>query len=310
MSDINPEIRTVEDLEEMAALLERSGAFKVQRKLAPRIARTPAADVQTRLGLLVDTETTGLDHTRHEIIELAMVPFTYGLDGEIYEVGATFGALRQPAKPIPPEIMRITGITDVMVEGRSIDPLEVAAFAAPAALVVAHNAAFDRRFLSHHVSMTAPALGAQGAALAVSAAAISAFIGRVLLARYSDRVDVRLTTGLVLLVAGLSLISMAIFDGPTGLMASSVAYGLTVGNVTTLSPIVVRREFGATSFGAVFGIASSLIAFATAFGPGFFGAIRDAYDSYGPALLLAGSLNLVAAAVIVWGRSKPLPPPS
>jgi DNA polymerase-3 subunit epsilon len=34
-----------------------------------------------------------------------------------------------------------------MVEGKVIDPDAVAAFAAPAALVIAHNAAFDRRFL-------------------------------------------------------------------------------------------------------------------------------------------------------------------
>jgi DNA polymerase III subunit epsilon len=33
------------------------------------------------------------------------------------------------------------------VAGQTIDPAEVAAFAAPAALVIAHNAAFDRRFL-------------------------------------------------------------------------------------------------------------------------------------------------------------------
>jgi DNA polymerase-3 subunit epsilon len=34
-----------------------------------------------------------------------------------------------------------------MVAGRRIDPAEVAAFAAPASLVIAHNAAFDRRVL-------------------------------------------------------------------------------------------------------------------------------------------------------------------
>lgn len=165
-------------------------------------------------------------------------------------------------------------------------------------------------FLSHHVSITAPVLGEQGAALAVSAAAMSAFVGRILLARYSDSVDVRLTTGLVLTVAATSLVCMAIFNGPTGLMLSSIAYGLTVGNLTTLSPIIVRKEFGAESFGAVFGIAGSLIAFAMAFGPGLFGAIRDAYHSYSPALLLGSGLNLFAAVIIVWGRRRPLTLPS
>jgi DNA polymerase-3 subunit epsilon len=134
----------------MAAVLERSGAFRVQRKLAPLATRRPGADVPTRLGMFVDTETTGLDSARDEIIELAMVPFIYGVDGEIYEVGAAFEQLRQPSKPIPAEITTLTGITDAMVEGRTIDPSDVAAFAAPAALVIAHNAAFDRRFLERY----------------------------------------------------------------------------------------------------------------------------------------------------------------
>jgi MFS family permease len=128
----------------------------------------------------------------------------------------------------------------------------------------------------------------------------------VLLARYSDNLDVRLITGLVLSVAAISLVCMAIFTGPIGLMVCSIAYGLTVGNLTTLSPIIVRREFGAASFGAVFGVASALIAFGMAVGPGLFGVIRDACGSYGPALLLAGGLNLLAAVIILWGRTRPL----
>ena len=137
-----PDQPASDDLDAMAAILERSGAFRVQRKLAPLVARKPPSDVATRLGLFVDTETTGLDHTHDEIIELAMVPFTYGMDGEIYAVGAPFEQLRQPSKPIQAEITAITGLTDAMVEGHSIDADEVAAFAAPAALVIAHNAAF------------------------------------------------------------------------------------------------------------------------------------------------------------------------
>jgi DNA polymerase-3 subunit epsilon len=147
---MTPENLAIEDLEVMAAILERSGAFRVQRRLAPLLARTPPADVPTRIGLFVDTETTGLDHARDEIIELAMVPFTYGMDGEVYKIGTAFEQLRQPSKPIPQEITALTGITNAMVEGHSIEPDEIMAFAAPAALVVAHNAAFDRRFLERY----------------------------------------------------------------------------------------------------------------------------------------------------------------
>ena len=75
-----------------------------------------------------------------------MVPFSYSKDGRIFEIGDAFQGLRQPSMPIPPEITKLTGIDDAMVEGKTIDPAEVASFAGPAALIIAHNAAFDRKF--------------------------------------------------------------------------------------------------------------------------------------------------------------------
>jgi DNA polymerase-3 subunit epsilon len=134
-------------LEAMAAALEASGQYRVLRRLRPSASRPDAGDAPTRLGLFVDVETTGLDPARDEIIELAMVPFTYGLDGVVHAIGKPFQAFQQSSEPIPPEITAITGITDAMVAGRSIDPEAVTAAAAPAALVIAHNAAFDRRFV-------------------------------------------------------------------------------------------------------------------------------------------------------------------
>jgi DNA polymerase-3 subunit epsilon len=145
--NVDPAATPTSDLEAMADVLERSGAYKVLRRLEPMAPRAIPAGVRTRMGLMVDAETTGLDPARDEIIELAMVPFTYGVDGEIYAVGEPFQQLRQPSNPIPPEITAITGIDDAMVAGKAIDPAEVARFASSAALVVAHNAGFDRKFL-------------------------------------------------------------------------------------------------------------------------------------------------------------------
>ena len=137
-------------LESIAATLEASGDYRVLRRLAPRPPVAAPGDLKLVTGLFVDVETTGLDPARDEIIELAMVPFTFSADGRIFEVGAAFNELREPSIPISAEITAITGITAEMVAGRSIDPHAVAEFAAPAALVVAHNAAFDRRFLERY----------------------------------------------------------------------------------------------------------------------------------------------------------------
>ncbi|WP_284877747.1 3'-5' exonuclease [Brevundimonas sp. MEB006b] len=138
---------SAEQLEAMADALVASGDYRVVRRLKPRLGITPPPGVAVRCGLVVDVETTGLDPRRHEIIELAMTPFSYGLDGTVFMVGESFQALREPSEPISPEITAITGITDAMVKGQVIDFNAVARFAAPASLIIAHNAAFDRRFL-------------------------------------------------------------------------------------------------------------------------------------------------------------------
>ncbi len=162
-------------------------------------------------------------------------------------------------------------------------------------------------FVSHHVSIAIPALGVSGAASAVFAAAVAAFVGRLLLARYADYLDVRRAGAGVLLLAAVSVAGMALFPGPWSLMGLSIVYGLTMGNVTTLAPMIIRREFGAASFGVVFGLAATLNQLAMSVGPTLFGVLREAFGSYGPALLLGGLLNVLAALVIVWGGRRPLP---
>ena len=138
---------TEAELEGMADALAASGQYRIQRRLRPRPKLDAPAGIELKQALFVDAETTGLDHQSDEIIELAMVPFTYGPDGRVYEVKEPFQRFNQPSKPISAEITKLTGITDEMVAGCAIDPTEVEAFARDAVLVIAHNAGFDRRFI-------------------------------------------------------------------------------------------------------------------------------------------------------------------
>lgn len=134
-------------LEAMAARLEASGRYRLLRRLdGCTLASAPAGAV-LRDGIYLDTETTGVDPVRDEIIELAMVPFKYDLEGRICAVGEPFVALREPSVPISAEITRITGITPEMVAGKTIDPDAVSVFIDNAVVVIAHNAAFDRKFV-------------------------------------------------------------------------------------------------------------------------------------------------------------------
>jgi len=132
--------------EEVARRLEESGDYRVLRKLVPRPIVERSESRYPNLAILVDTETTGLYHARDEIIEIGAVAFTYDDGGNIGDVVGVYNALRQPSLPIPPEITRLTGITDEMVAGQKIDMAALDTLIEPADLVIAHNAGFDRPF--------------------------------------------------------------------------------------------------------------------------------------------------------------------
>jgi DNA polymerase-3 subunit epsilon len=131
-------------LEDVARLLEQSPDFKVLRRLQPRDVFSPSACEQPQTGIIIDTETTGLNLDKAEVIELAMLKFEYSPNGEVLRVIDRFSEFRQPANPIPLEISTLTGITDEMVAGCAIDPAKVEAFVADSSIVIAHNARFDR----------------------------------------------------------------------------------------------------------------------------------------------------------------------
>lgn len=141
------------DLEAAAALLRASPDWRVVRRYErPERYAAPASDDTTiRTGIYLDTETTGFDADTCKIIELAMVRFEFASDGRIFRLLDDYDEFNDPGEPIPPEIVRLTGITDEMVAGQRIDPRAVATFIADASLIVAHNAAFDRRFVEAHL---------------------------------------------------------------------------------------------------------------------------------------------------------------
>ncbi len=103
--------------------------------------------------LVIDVETTGLSTENDDVIQLAMLPFDYEAEsGRILTVhkAQAFDRLREPAVPISEEASLVTGITNAMVAGRSIDAAAVDTLVANADLIIAHNAAFDRPMVERH----------------------------------------------------------------------------------------------------------------------------------------------------------------
>jgi DNA polymerase-3 subunit epsilon len=134
-----------EALDDIAGILERTGEYRVLRRLQPYAPEPATPDEPTYLGLVLDTETTGLDPGADEVIELGIIAFTYGASGRVHKVRHRFNQLHQPSKPIPEAVTLLTGIADADVAGQRIDDAAVEALASRARVVIAHNARFDRR---------------------------------------------------------------------------------------------------------------------------------------------------------------------
>jgi DNA polymerase III subunit epsilon len=135
-------------LEQMARCLAESGDYRVSRRLEPQTEYHPADDIPKLVAAVVDIETTGTNPDCDRIIELAICLFEYARhDGRIYKVLGSWEWFEDPGFSIPHEITNLTGITDEMVTGQSIDDGAVGDLLGRAVLIIAHNAAFDRRFL-------------------------------------------------------------------------------------------------------------------------------------------------------------------
>jgi len=94
-----------------------------------------------------DIETTGLIPGSDRITEIAAVKF---IDGQPTEL---FSTLVNPQKIIPEEVIRVSGITNEMVQGQPVieDLLESFANFCQDIMMIAHNASFDFQFIAKDI---------------------------------------------------------------------------------------------------------------------------------------------------------------
>jgi len=109
-------------LEQMARSLVESGDYRVTGRLEPQAEYHPPDHSPKLVAAVVDVETTGTNPDRDKIIELGICLFEYDPQTRrIYRVLGSWEWFEAPGFSIPPEIAKITGITDAMVAGHCID---------------------------------------------------------------------------------------------------------------------------------------------------------------------------------------------
>jgi hypothetical protein len=166
--------------------------------------------------------------------------------------------------------------------------------------------------VSHLFSLLVPVLGGTGAGMTMGAATACAVCGRALLGLLmpagTDRrlvvaanLGIQAAGSVVLLLAGASV--------PLLLLGCGL-FGLGLGNVTSLPPLVAQVEFRPADVARVVALVTATSQAGYALAPLAFGLLRDAAGAATPqagtALFAAAAvIQLASAAVILCGRPRP-----
>jgi cyanate permease len=156
--------------------------------------------------------------------------------------------------------------------------------------------------ITHLVVFLAPTLGDLGAAGALSLATVCAIVGRFGLAGLLG-VDGRRKAAAINFSIQACGVTLLAFGGSPGLLlAGCVLFGLGIGNLLSLPPLILQREQAAVDVGRALALLTAVNQVFYAFAPGAFGALRDLSGSYALPFALAIAVQLLSAVVVVGGR--------
>lgn len=156
--------------------------------------------------------------------------------------------------------------------------------------------------ISQFVSLLVPALGEDGAAGAVSLTSLCAVTGRLLLGAMIDRLDRRRAAAGNFAVQAAGLLLLMTGGSALPLLLGCVLFGIGLGNLVSLPPLIAEREFAPADLGRVVALVVALNQGVYSFAPAVFGALRDLSGSYRAPLLLAVALHSLAAILVLAGR--------
>jgi MFS family permease len=154
-------------------------------------------------------------------------------------------------------------------------------------------------FIVHQIALLEPAMGRALAALAVAVTTTMAVIGRLCLGVFVDRLDPRVASAVSLVSQAAAVFAIAQTSDTAVLFIACAVYGFSIGNLITLPPLIIHREFEPADFGAVLGLSTAICGIVSALGPGIVGFVRGATGGYTAALMLCLTLQLVSAVIVL-----------
>ena len=216
------------------------------------------------------------------------------------------------------------GIVLLPVSERLLRPQPAGGTAAPArtALPLDRRALLrDRRFVTisaafalglfaqiglfaHLLTRLTPVFGPEGAAWAISLATICAVAGRTILGWILGENNRRLAAAgnFVVQACGTALLMVA--SGMPLLLLGCILFGLGVGNLVSLPPLILQKEFPAGDVGGAVALTVAINQAVFAFAPAVLGLLRGIAGDYTIAFGVVAAVQLIAGLIVIAYRAK------
>jgi MFS family permease len=140
----------------------------------------------------------------------------------------------------------------------------------------------------------------------LSVMALSSVIGRLVGGVVVLRLSTKGMTAALTVVQAVALTAVAFADTRATLLATAALFGLSVGNLLMLQPLLIAEAFGVKEYSRVYSLNQLFGTIGVALGPFVLGMIRDA-ASYETAFIVAGSANIVGLVALVLAGSTTIP---
>ena len=152
---------------------------------------------------------------------------------------------------------------------------------------------------AHLVTRLAPVVGADSAAVAVSLVTVCAVLGRSLFRRLLADDNRRRVGALNFLMQACGTALLTFADGPLVLVCGCVLFGLGVGNVVSLAPLIIQKEFAVEDVSKAVALTVAINQAVFALAPFVLGAVRDIASGYIWSFALVVAIQLASAGIIL-----------
>ena len=104
-----------------------------------------------------------------------------------------------------------------------------------------------------------------------------------------------------IVIQGFGLVAIGLAHGRVPVLGAAVLFGLMVGNVLVLHPLLLAEAFGVADYPRIYARSQLVLSLGYAFGPFLLGWLRDNAGGYRTSYLVAAGLSAVGVTMYALG---------